>query len=115
MLIRSQNKMVLMNVDNLEMISLKKDDEKIVLISYINLNSITLGAYSTKEKALKVLDMIQEAYACSEYAKNTIGELVRSYGKAPETEADEEIAEAIGETFKETTCFQMPADNEVEV
>ena len=62
MLIRSQDKEALINVDSFEAISLKRDDEKIFLKAYaVGCNAI-LGEYSTKEKAMKVLDMIQEAY-----------------------------------------------------
>ena len=87
MLIRSQNKEVLAVFENLfdievsgVVISVRKDRGWVCL----------LGEYSTKAKAMKVLDMIQEAYETYEYEK----------------------AFKTGLTLFET--FQMPEDSEVE-
>ncbi len=87
MLIRSQNKEVLAVFENLldvevsgGVISARKDNGWYCL----------LGEYSTKAKAMKVLNMIQEAYERYEYEK----------------------AFKTGLTLFET--FQMPADSEVE-
>ena len=41
---------------------LQKELQKTVVTSYITGCSYLLGEYSTKKKAIKVLDMIQEAY-----------------------------------------------------
>lgn len=54
MWIRSQDKEDLKNVNNIEII--KFDGEKYTTIQG---DGCRLGVYSTKEKALKVLDMIQ--------------------------------------------------------
>lgn len=74
MLIRSQNKEVLATLELLfdievsgGVISARRD------MSWCCL----LGEYSTKEKAMKVLDMIQEAYGDSEYTKYVIPEVCR--------------------------------------
>lgn len=62
MLIRSQNKAVLLNFGNLAAIYTVKDGDDFVISSLEGENKCTLGKYSTKAKVMKVLDMIQEAY-----------------------------------------------------
>ena len=62
MLIRSQNKELLVNFNVSAGIEIEERNAKTVVTSYITGCSYLLGEYSTKEKALKVLDMIQEAY-----------------------------------------------------
>lgn len=91
MLIRSQNKAVLLNFSNLAAIYTVKDGDDFIISSLEGENKCTLGKYSTKAKAMKVLDMIQEAYERYEYEK----------------------AFKTGLTLFET--FQIPEDNEVVV
>lgn len=62
MLIRSQNREVLINFNTLAGIEIAEGPIKTVIKSYITGCSYLLGEYSSKEKAFKVLDMIQEAY-----------------------------------------------------
>lgn len=62
MLIRSQNKELLVNFNVSAGIEIEERNTKTVVTSYITGCSYLLGEYSTKEKALKVPDMIQEAY-----------------------------------------------------
>lgn len=62
MLIRSQNKAVLLSFGNLAAIYTVKDGDDFIISSLEGENKCTLGKYSTKAKAIKVLDMIQEAY-----------------------------------------------------
>ena len=62
MLIRSQNKAILLNFSNLAVAYIVKDDEGFVISSLENENRYRLGRYSSEAKAMKVLDMIQEAY-----------------------------------------------------
>lgn len=60
MWIRSQNKRLLMNVDTSDgMLINEYPDECLISLEYAN-TSFKLGEYSSKEKALKVLDEIQE-------------------------------------------------------
>ena len=61
MLIRSQNKELLVNFNVSAGIEIEERNAKTVVTSYITGCNCLLGEYSTKEKALKVLDMIQEA------------------------------------------------------
>lgn len=59
MWIMSQNKRILSNVD--EVIVTFVDENKCFISGFWGTGSDTLGVYSTKEKALKVLDEIQNA------------------------------------------------------
>ena len=90
MLIRSQNKELLVNFNVSAGIEIEERNTKTVVTSYITGCSYLLGEYSTKAKAMKVLDMIQEAYERYEYEK----------------------VFKTGLTLFET--FQMPEDSEVE-
>lgn len=62
MLIRSQDKRMIVNFDNICTVSAfpEKDSEDIYVED--GTGSLMVGRYSAKEKAMKVLDMIQEAY-----------------------------------------------------
>lgn len=62
MLIRSQNKAFLLNFSNLTVAYIVKDDDGFVISSLEGENRYRLGGYSTEAKAMKALDMIQEAY-----------------------------------------------------
>lgn len=62
MLIRSQDKEILVNFNVSAGIEIEEGPVRTVITSYITGCSYLLGEYSTKEKAMKVLDMIQEAY-----------------------------------------------------
>ncbi len=70
MLIRSQNKAVLLNFSNLAAIYTVKDGDDFIISSLEGENKCTLGKYSTKAKAMKVLDMIQDAYCKFMSVKN---------------------------------------------
>lgn len=118
MLIRSQDKTRL--VDSLgKIITVKewKNQEvwKIMLDDYFG-----LGIYKNKEKAIKVLDMIQKAHA--EYESNRIvstGLAVTAYTGGYDTK--ESVAHGVkvlkeyAKTLESTTIFQMPEDSEVEI
>ena len=86
MWVRSQNKKILMEIRQVEISKYNN-----IIIGF-NSHFETLGSYSTKEKALKVLDMIQETIIQNEtvYAHKFGGSSVRDYD-----------------------VFQMPADEEV--
>lgn len=113
MLIRSQNKEILVNFNVSAGIEIAEGTTKTVITSYITGCSYLLGEYSTKEKALKVLDMIQETYtncvaintvstglACSDSINVAIGG------------SKEKILE-IAEALQKANIFQMPQDSEV--
>lgn len=64
MWIRSQNKRILSNVD--EVLVTFVDENKCYISGFWGTGSDTLGVYSTREKAFKVLDEIQKRteYLC---------------------------------------------------
>lgn len=112
MLIRSQNKEVLVTLELLldievsgGVISARKDRGWCCL----------LGKYSTKAKAMKVLDMIQEAY--EEY-KITCTFLTGFTGHRAIVESNDihvDGYEELIKSFKKNMVFQMPEDGSVEV
>lgn len=111
MLIRSQNKEFLVTLELLldievsgRVISARKDYGWCCL----------LGEYSTKAKAMKVLDMIQEAYADAELIPMTVPNIGKMFAEAPASKENELLAEAMGKALMNKMIFQMPEDSEVE-
>lgn len=118
MLIRSQNKMSLVKFENIVVNINNINGKEIICWSQMNPGEdeyISLGNYSTKAKAMKVLDMIQEAYGDSEYTKYVIPEVCRMLSMKPKTEENKAHAGELGEMLKKGMTFQMPEDSEVEV
>lgn len=112
MLIRSQNKEVLVAFEFLPdievsggVISARRDMGWCCL----------LGEYSTKAKAMKVLDMIQEAYADTELVPMTVPNIGKMFAEAPASKENELLAEAIGKVLMNKMVFQIPDDSEVVV
>lgn len=62
MLIRSQDRIAIINVDNVFNISVRDINGTIVIHIGSSSSCCIIAEYSTKAKAMKVLDMIQEAY-----------------------------------------------------
>ena len=91
MLIRSQDKTILVNVDNTFNITIRYTNGAAAIYIGSPSGYCNIAEYSTKAKAIKVLDMIQEAYETYEYEK----------------------AFKTGLTLFE--AFQMPEDGSVEV
>ena len=115
MLIRSQNKKYLVSTNNI--IFYVMDSEVICFgISGIeDSDYIILGHYETEAKAMKVLDMIQEAY--EEY-KITCTFLTGFTGHRAIVESNDIRVngyEELIKSFKKNMVFQMPEDSEVEV
>lgn len=112
MLIRSQDKESIVNFSNvisIDIIGFMKtkdgyfqeyDNADVWKITYsADGTMLYLGEYTTKEKAIKVLDMIQSAYEMSlycDYAFDQSANVMRPY------------------IFENNTVFQMPQDGEVE-
>lgn len=90
MLIRSQDKTAVVNVDNVFDIGTRDINGATAICIGSSSSFRNIAEYSTKAKALKVLDMIQEAYA--------------------EYEAERIYKEGVFEI----EVFQMPEDSEVE-
>lgn len=115
MLIRSQNREVLIDLNSMAGTEIAEGTIKTIITSYITGCSYLLGEYSNKAKAMKVLDMIQEAYGDSEYTKYVIPEVCRILSMKPKTEENKAHAGELGEMLKKGMTFQMPEDSEVEV
>ena len=96
MIIRSQDKLKITTDLNLEIYDCHDDRFEIV-----NQTVDMLGIYSTQEKAIKVLDMIQKEYGRHYYGEGgqlaTINHYVEPFAFIP------------------PKVFQMPSDEEVEV
>lgn len=112
MLIRSQNKELLVTLELLldievsgGIISTRKDYGWCCL----------LGEYSTKEKAMKVLDMIQEAYADAKLNEILLPDVCKSASESQRGKDNTSIAKTIRKDFMKKMIFQMPEDSEVEV
>lgn len=120
MLIRSQDKTILLNFSNSTVVYIAKNDKGFVILSLENGNRYRLGKYSSEAKAMKVLDMIQEAYMDYKSGEIISSGLVGSaYTGSYDTK--ESVAHAIavlkgcGNEIRKSILFQMPEDSEVEV
>lgn len=112
MLIRSQNKETLVNIEASIVLYISGTIGKKYPIS--TSNGYVIGFYSTKAKAMKVLDMIQEAY--EEY-KITCTFLTGFTGHRAIVESNDIRVngyEELIKNFKKNMVFQMPEDSEVE-
>lgn len=114
MLIRSQNKEILVNFNVSAGIEIAEGTTKTVVTSYITGCSYLLGEYSTKKKAIKVLDMLQEACADAELVPMTVPNIGKTFAEAPPSKENELLAEAMGKALMNKMIFQMPEDSEVE-
>lgn len=110
MLTRSQNKEVLLNFSNLDTIYTVKDGDDFIISSLDGEIKCTLGKYSTKAKAMKVLDMIQEAYTDEKLVDYT------TYLQQKEIEKmDDSTILALRNELMKKAVFQMPEEGSVEV
>ena len=118
MLIRSQNKRILINMNNVS--SLEVSDNELRIFADNGEAIYDIGEYSTKAKAIKVLDMIQEAYM--DYKSGEIigsGFAGSAYTGSYDTK--ESVAHGIavlkgyGNEVRKSILFQMPENNEVVV
>nr|DAH94704.1 MAG TPA: hypothetical protein [Caudoviricetes sp.] len=109
MLIRSQDKEMIVNVDATKRIRV---GEK--CLYDVCADKMRLGYYSTKAKAMKVLDMIQEAYADAELTPMAVPNIGKMFAEASASKENELLAEAIGKALMNKMVFQMPEDSEVE-
>lgn len=113
MLIRSQDKELIVNVDTINHILVDEVYRPNGNLHDVCADEIRLGYYSTKAKAMKVLDMIQEAYA--EY-KITCTFLTGFTGHRLIAESNDIRVngfEELVKSFKKNMVFHMPDDSEV--
>ena len=110
MLIRSQDKSRLINLDNTRELRFWECAQGFNITDCV----CPIGHYSTKAKAMKVLDMIQEAY--EEY-KITCTFLTGFTGHRTIVESNDIHVNGFKElikSFKKNMVFQMPEDGSVE-
>lgn len=109
MLIRSQNKRMIVNFDNICTVSASPEKHSEDIYVEDGTGSLMVGRYSTKEKAIKVLDMIQEAYADEKLVDYT------TYLQRKEIEKmDDSTILALRNELMKKAVFQMPEDGSVE-
>ena len=113
MLIRSQDKRILINMNNVS--SIEVGDNELRIFADDGETIYDLGEYSTKVKAMKVLDMIQEAYADAELIPMTVPNIGKMFAESSASKENELLAEAIGKVLMNKMVFQMPEDGSVEV
>lgn len=115
MLIRSQDKTVIANIDNAFNIAIRDINGATTIYIGTQGSCCNMAEYSTKAKAMKVLDMIQEAY--KEY-KITCTFLTGFTGHRAIVESNDihvNGSEEVVKSFKKNMVFQMPEDGSVEV
>lgn len=108
MLIRSQDKEILVNIETSIVLYISGTIGKKYPIS--TSNGYAIGFYSTKAKAMKVLDMIQDAYANEKLVDYT------TYLQRKEIEKmDDSTILALRNELMKKAVFQIPEDGNVEV
>jgi hypothetical protein len=119
MLIRSQDKRMIVNFDNICTVSAfpEKDSEDIYVED--GTGSLMVGRYSTKVKAMKVLDMIQEAYMdykSGEIISNGLAgsAYTGSYNTKESVAHGIAVLKGYGNEIRKSILFQMPEDGSVE-
>lgn len=115
MLIRSQDKTIIVNIDNAFSIAIRNINGAASIYVGSQGGCCIIAEYSTKEKAVKVLDMIQEAYADAELIPMTVPNIGKMFQEAPASKENELLDEAIGKALMNKMVFQMPEDGSVEV
>lgn len=119
MLIRSQDKEMIINMAATNHIYVREVYRPSGNLIDISSDEMRLGYYSTKEKAIKVLDMIQEAYSDFEASKITSTGLATaaytgSYNTPDSVSVGIKVLKGYAEMVKESLIFQVPEDSEVE-
>lgn len=70
---------------------------------------IIMAEYSTKEKAIKAMEMCRKQYMDGEYNRNSLSGVAESIGR---------LSDGLASVFKEGVCqtfvFKFPADEEVQ-
>ena len=107
MLIRSQNKEMLLNMDRVTTVELGVNGLKIVADT--NDTVYVLGDYSTKDKALSVLDMIKNFCAYEKTIQYTAMAMKKDLD-----EMDSFSILQVRDDLMEDTVFQMPKDEDVQ-
>ena len=106
---------MIVNFDNICTVSAfpEKDSEDIYVED--GTGSLMVGRYSTKEKAMKVLDMIQEAYVDYQTTHTVSNGLATMSLFVDCSDETNELYMKVQNALGKVTVFQMPEDSEVEV
>ena len=115
MLIRSQDKSIVVNMDNVFDIGIRTINGGTAIHIGSSNNCCNIAEYSTKEKALKVLDMIQEAYADAKLNEILLPDVCKAANKSQQEKENTSIAKDIRNAFMKKMVFQMLDDESVEV
>ena len=107
MLIRSQNKETLLNMDRVTTVELGVNGLKI--IADTDDTVYVLGDYSTKDKALSVLDMIKKSCAYEKTIQYTAMAMKKDLD-----EMDSFSILQVRDDLMEKAVFQMPKDEDVQ-
>ena len=100
MLIRSQDKTIIVNIDNAFSITIRDINGAASIYVESQGGCCIIAEYSTKAKAVKVLDMIQEAYGDSEYTKYVIPEVCRMLSMKPKRKKTKHMLEKLEKCLK---------------
>lgn len=110
MLIRSQDKSRLLSLNNTRELRFWECAQGFNITDCV----CPIGHYSTRAKAMKVLDMIQEAYADAKLNEILLPDVCKSASESQRGKDNTLIAKTIRKDFMKKMIFQMPADSEVE-
>lgn len=110
MLIRSQDKTTIVNVDNVFNIAIRDINGAVAIYIGSSSSCCNIAEYSAKAKAMKVLDMIQEAYT-----NEKVVEMVAYNFRDVPLEAKGVSDAIIKKMLLNSAVFQMPEDGSVEV
>lgn len=120
MLIRSQDKTIIVNIDNAFSIAIQDINGATTIYVGSQGSCCIIAEYSTKAKAMEVLDMIQEAYM--EYKSGEIvgnglagSAYTGSYNTKESVAHGIDVLKGYGNEIRKSILFQMPEDSEVEV
>jgi hypothetical protein len=112
MLIRSQDKEQLLNIDFVKTIGICERGKCFAIF----IDSLYfIGNYSSREKIIKVLDMIQEAYGDAKLNEILLPDVCKSANESQRGKDNTLIAKTIRKDFMKKMIFQMPEDSEVEI
>ena len=118
MLIRSQDKTALVKFENIVINLNLSEPSEVICWSLQDAQRsggyFVLGEYSTKAKAMKVLDMIQGRYADYQTAHTVSNGLATMSLFVDCSDETNELYTKAQNVLGKTTAFQMPADSEVE-
>ena len=116
MLIRSQNKEFLINFNYSIELSVMECSRDEFLVTCCGLDeTLNMGRYSIKEKAIKVLDMIQKAYAKYQTIHTSAMGLATMSLFTESTNEVNELYMKAQDILEKAVVFQMPEDSEVVV